>query len=395
MRRIVFFIFIALMPQPLLANGGIYCVRVPGELIECYTKVNSPLWETPTQTAVGDCVVRHGQDFCLKNRIIENGFQNRCAAVYANPQHQPSFAVDTSAQGAVAQASEWCKSQNPGAYCREVTVVCDGAGIPLPQPAISPKQEPIPNPVREAAPPPQPQKIQPQIIRQVIYLSDNSLSAAVIGFSAALLLAFGFLFRQSIANSLIHGNLPYKLTNYAEDVQVLFTRSQRVNWYGRVVFGIVARLGMTEHQLSLVRRYWLGRVIAFDSLRRQRQNQLAAMHLQLAAKAPTEPKGAKPSSRLWADVKRLFFFAFYLVRALFSFLFGFLFIRITIAKLVRGKLIESSDLVLILQAREAIEQSARYLKEYLVAAEAFNGEEELFEPERSVDTMVSPLHRRG
>ena len=86
-------------------------------------------------------------------------------------------------------------------------------------------------------------------------------------------------------NFIIHGNLPYKLPVYGEDIQCLFKRTQRVNWYGRVIFGIVANLSMTHDQLTDVRKYWLGRVIAFDSLRRQRQNQLATMHLQLAAKA--------------------------------------------------------------------------------------------------------------
>lgn len=210
-----------------------------------------------------------------------------------------------------------------------------------------------------------------------------------------LIVVVAFAKRASIFNYIIHGNLPLKLTNYADDIEVLFKRTQRVNWYGRIVFGIVARLGMTDGQLGLVRRYWLGRVIAFDSLRRQRQNKLAAIHLQLAARAKAESKDAKVLSQIWAAIKTLFLIFFYLFRSLFSFLFGFLFIRVTIAKLVRGKLIESADLVLILQAKEAIEQSARYLKEYLVTAETFTGQEELFEPERSVDTVLAPLHRRG
>jgi hypothetical protein len=159
-----------------------------------------------------------------------------------------------------------------------------------------------------------------------------------------------------------------------------FKRTQRINWYGRIVFGIVAHLGMTEKQLSLVRRYWLGRIIAFDSLRRQRQNKLALMHLQLAAKAKAEPKDKKPLSQLWAAVKTALLIIFYLFRAMFSFLFGFLFIRVTITKLARGTLVESNNLVLILEAKQAIEDSATYLKQYLETAETFRGEEELFEP---------------
>jgi hypothetical protein len=62
---------------------------------------------------------------------------------------------------------------------------------------------------------------------------------------------------------------------------------------------------------------------------------------------------------------------------LFSFLFGFFFIRVTIAKLVRGTIVESKDLTLILQAKEAIEESATYLKEYLETANTFDGRDEV------------------
>lgn len=199
-----------------------------------------------------------------------------------------------------------------------------------------------------------------------------------IGIIIALLI---FARRTSIANVLIHGNLPQKLPVYGEDIQVLFKRTQRVNWYGRVVFGIVANLAMTHQQLIDVRKYWLGRVIAFDSLRRQRQNELARMHLQLATSVKSDPKDKKPLSQLLAGLKFIFFVAFYLIRALFSFLFGFLFIRVTIAKLVRGTIVESKDLVLILQAKEAIEQSASYLKEYLSAANSFDGHDEVYDAE--------------
>jgi len=186
--------------------------------------------------------------------------------------------------------------------------------------------------------------------------------------------------RASIANFVIHGNLPYKLPVYGEDIQCLFKRTQRVNWYGRVVFGIVVNLAMTHRQLGDVRKYWLGRVIAFDSLRRQRQNELARMHLQLAASVRSEAKDKKPLSQLLAVLKAILLAVFYLIGAVFSFLFGFLFIRVTIAKLVRGTIIESKDLVLILQAKDAIEQSTTYLKEYLTTANTFDDGDEIYEP---------------
>ena len=190
-----------------------------------------------------------------------------------------------------------------------------------------------------------------------------------------VLLLYGF--RSPIANVVIHGNLPYKLDVYGDDIRCVFKRTQRVNWYGRVIFGIVANLPMTHNQLTDVRKYWLGRVVAFDSLRRQRQNELARMHLQLAASAKADAKDKKPLSQILAALKMLFFILFYLIRALFNFLFGFLFIRVTVAKLVRGTVIESKDLTLVLQAKEAIEQTATYLKEYLETANTFDGRGEV------------------
>ena len=183
--------------------------------------------------------------------------------------------------------------------------------------------------------------------------------------------------RRWIANRIIHGNLPYKLPVYGEDIQCLFKRTQRLNWYGRVLFGIVVNLSMTHQQFIDLRKYWLGRVIAFDSLRRQRQNELARMHLQLAAATKLPLKEKTALRQLWAAIKYLLFVIFYLIRAMFSFLFGFLFIRVTIAKLTRGTHIESKDLVLILQAKQAIEDSAKYLKEYLETANTFDGRDEV------------------
>ncbi len=189
-----------------------------------------------------------------------------------------------------------------------------------------------------------------------------------------------YAMRGNIINFLIHDNLPLELPVYGEDIQCLFKRTQRINWYGRVVFGIVVNLAMTHQQLIDIRKYWLGRVIAFDSLRRQRQNELARMHLQLAASVKSEAKDKKPLSQFLAALKTILLVVFYLIRALFSFLFSFLFIRVTIAHMVRGAIIESNDLVLILQAKDAIEQSTTYLKEYLTTANTFDGGDEIYEP---------------
>ena len=188
--------------------------------------------------------------------------------------------------------------------------------------------------------------------------------------------------RASLANFIIHGNLPQKLPVYGEDIQCLFKRTQRINWYGRVIFGLVANLSMTHEHLLDVRKYWLGRVIAFDSLRRQRQNELARMHLQLAASAKSDPYDKKKFwSRRWATIRTFIRRLFWIFTALFSFLLSFLFIRVTLAKLIRGTVVESKDLVLILQAKDAIEESTTNLKEYLTTANTFDGRDEIYEPQ--------------
>ena len=72
---------------------------------------------------------------------------------------------------------------------------------------------------------------------------------------------------------------------------------------------------------------------------------------------------------------------FWIFIAFFSFILGFFFIRVTIARLIRGTIIESKDLVLILQAKDAVEDSTNYLKEYLATANTFDGRDEVYEPE--------------
>lgn len=196
------------------------------------------------------------------------------------------------------------------------------------------------------------------------------------GIGVIIVLAL-FAFRGRVFNFVIHGNLPLKLPVYGEDIQVIFKLTQRVNWYGRVVFGIAVNLAMTHQQLVDVRKYWLGRAIAFDSLRRQRQSELARMHLQLAASVKPETKEKTALRQIWTAIKYILFVLFYLARALFSFLFGFFFIRVTIAKLVRGTKIESKDLILVLQAKTAIEETADYLKQYLTTANSFDDSDEV------------------
>ena len=71
-------------------------------------------------------------------------------------------------------------------------------------------------------------------------------------------------------------------------------------------------------------------------------------------------------SRRWATMRSFIKKLFWVIIALFNLVMALFFIRVNIAKLVRGAIIESNDLTLILQAKEAIEETATYLKEYLI-----------------------------
>ena len=346
-------IFFAAATLQAHATGAIYC-RVTNNTLHCFASVNKQLGAAQYEAALA-CVAGYPAGCFMANA---KPFANTCAAVAAqNGPHASTayvYAEAATREGAIAKALSRCSRTYGGCYSE--IIACDGAAASAtPEPIVAFHLSPI------------------GLFNFYAIRSGISFGIGVI----IALLAFAK--RAALINFIIHGNLPQELPVYGDDIQVLFRRTQRVNWYGRVVFGIIARLAMDHKQLSLVRRYWLGRVIAFDSLRRQRQNRLARIHLQLAASVKPESNDKKPLSQLWAAIKYLFLVLFYVVRAVFSFLFGFFFIRVTIAKLVNGELIESKNLVLVLQAKEAIEESARYLKEYLTIAETFDEREELFE----------------
>jgi hypothetical protein len=401
MRCVVLAVVTALFTTNALAYSSLVCYPTSSG-VDCIVSPSFPLFTDSEMAAHKECVTRYHDEnntFC-PHPVFARDFQDGCIAVYTDPQQKPFFAFDTRAQAAIGQAIANCaNSQHQGFSCKRVALACDGSGEPLPASQTATQNHNSPDVPRVASPSPQqPQKAatpppsdnqpnpfdflsDPRFYRALLVAKLLNSVQTGLGIGLGILIVIlAYAKRAAIINFIIHGNLPHKLAAYADDVEVLFKRSQRVNWYGRVVFGITARLGLTEKQLALVRRYWLGRVIVFDSLRRQRQNQLARIHLQLAAQVKVEPPAKKPLSQLWATIKYFLFVLFYLFRALFSFLFGFLFIRVTIAKLARGKLIESTNLTLILQAQQAVEQSSQYLKEYLETAESFDGREELFEP---------------
>jgi hypothetical protein len=208
-------------------------------------------------------------------------------------------------------------------------------------------------------------------------LVEKFLPIAAIG-----LLVVGVVFLIALAlkgasppRSLFKQRRTPSLTTEVKHIEVLIVRSQRMNWLNRVIFMIDAQMGVGTEQLDLISKYRLGKTIVFDSARRERQNELARTHLESAREKSTR------TICLWREEVRGFFRRLgLLLRALISFLLGFLFIRITLTKLIRGTHVESKSLDKILAAKNAIERGAADLKAYLEVAETFDGREDLFEP---------------
>jgi hypothetical protein len=363
MYRLILTLILFLIPSGAFAHVSIKCGGPPNDF-QCFAATSYFSQHAAAIEATTACTNYFGQLTRYCGGTVYQGDDMCHAAVQYGGQYTAKAAPDPG--NARGEAIDFC-AQHLDENCHIVLTVCDGT-------ADDKKY------ARVVTTAPAPRLTWTDYLRPMSPIVNVGAISAGIYFGMGIIIALlAYAKRAALGNFIIHGNLPRSLPVYAEDIGVLFKRSQRVNWYGRIIFGITARLGMTEAQLTLIRRYWLGRVIAFDSLRRQRQNELARMHLQLAASMKAEPKDKKALSQILAFIKTVLLSVFYLLRALFNFLFGFLFIRITIAKLARGKLIESKDLVLALQAKEAIEETARYLKEYLTVAETFDGREELFE----------------
>jgi hypothetical protein len=216
----------------------------------------------------------------------------------------------------------------------------------------------------------------PPILQSLRGIYDLYTALYVIQRTAEIgILTTGLSFAILSVISLINGGLPDSLPTASKHIEVLIVRSQRRNWLNRVVFMIDVRMGVSLEQLQLMKKYRLGRTLVFDSARRERQNELARAQWEMAREK------ASRTICLWREEWRGFFKRiYYLIRALISFLLGFLFIRVTLAKLIKGSHIESKSLDTILAAKHAIETAATDLKRYLEVAESFDGREDLFEP---------------
>jgi hypothetical protein len=351
MRRILFLFFLLLAPSHAFAAGAVACAPIPGSHWHCAISFNDSTQADARNEAIDTC--RSGlpqPDACF----VVAEYENQCIAV-AYIYYAPSVFV-TRASTERDVIDQACAGRSS---CAVIKASCDS------------KRKSFFEDYR---------LLNYRDVFQVLNLINPGAVGAGISFGFGLLIVFLlYAQRAPLSNFIIHGRLPYKLPVYGEDIQVLFKRTQRVNWYGRVIFGIVANFSMTHDQLTDVRKYWLGRVIAFDSLRRQRKNMLAVLHLQ-RSKQLQIPKFKKLRwifAAALTIIVPVFVALFFLFRALISFSLGFLFVRVTIAKLIRGTIIESKNLTHILQAKEAIEDSATYLKDYLELANTFDGRDEV------------------
>jgi hypothetical protein len=331
---------LAIAPDNALAHGAIACTGRDGGY-RCSIVLNEPTADEAAHKAQALC-----EQTTLQNCSVKTQFYHECAAAVAGPKSIPIYSDHFPSRSDTEKLLDLCNSRDGN--CHVIVSACEVVVAPTPTDFT------------------------------FSFSQYRALAAGLLFGLGAVLVLLLYAKRAALANWLIHGNLPYVTTLPAEDIHVSFVRKQRVNWYGRVVFGFVAQIALTDHQLLLIRRYWLGRTIAFDSIRRERRNQLAKLHLMRAGQL-TIPKFRKA---YWvvAILLPVFVALYFLVRALISFLVGLLFIRVTIAKLVRGTLVESTNLTIILQAKEAIEVSADQLKEYLETAETFDGRQEVYEP---------------
>lgn len=392
MRHLLLLIFLLPLSTPAHAVAVIYC-GMKDNVRTCFAALHYSQIYTASSQAGGTCT-KYGFSDCTVEQVFDHG----CVATTVGRYPYKEWLGGPDLEKVTKAATDHCNATvNDPQLCASTFAVCETSDHPTDMPPNSPSV--LVDSILIAHPP-SPQSSQsstPQVSHPTIsapsppsYSPSSSLPSSPYGFFnfgaigtgisygiGVVIVLLIYAARGPILNFVIHGNLPYQLPVYAEDIQLLFKRTQRVNWYGRVVFGLDTKMGMTEKQIALVRRHWLGRVVVFDSLRRQKQTQLAQMHLRLAASVKTPGKAHSATDQLLSALKFFFLVFFYLFRALLSFISSLFFLRVTIAKLVRGTRLESKSLPLLLEAKEAIEESATQLKQYLITAETFDGSDEL------------------
>lgn len=435
MRGLLCALLLLLTPEAAFGSGYIACFNTSsGD--KCLYAVNSPTDPIAERQVSARCEAEYGPAPCT-NPILQRNFAQQCIAVFSNLHGSLTSDIESDLTPATKHSYDACASLAGSAPCEPLAQVCDTAGsLSTSAPAYVPATS---TPAKS-----QLSEIDWGAIFQAIaeFEADVTFAAVVINLVlflglfkiiaahkqriyilgvltlASALFSFGLPYLESffgllalyVIGTIIHilqriatvgmyvagipfaallvskyapslcpdlfdQGLPETLRVTSKQIEVVISRSQRFNWLNRVVFMVDARMGMSIEQYSLMRKYRLGRTIVFDSARRERQNELARTHLELAR------EGKSQTICLWREEWRgIFRRLWYLIRALVSLLLGFLFIRVTLAKLIKGAHVESKSLDKILAAKNAIERSASDLKAYLEVAETFDGREDLFEP---------------
>ena len=440
-RTFLFLLLLVAIPHSAAANTAISCHSLQGSGEPVCVSVSGSPSENLSFPLDQRCREQYGQFTCSKY-VLLTGLSGSCGVVFVNSQNHISY-DSGSLHEASTNAKQFCEAHGAGCRMifSVCDPIAQGFNINHPAPELFPAAQhppiqPRPAQIAQAAPSNDDNGWVAGAIAAIAEI-DRNIWIGAASFDALLFLIFlialwkndarlnilgllvvgcaivwrGFSFIPSLFPTVVDyqffypilglqraaemgvfaaglpflvllfwcyffdSTLPATLPHASKHIEVLVARSQRRTWLRRVVFMIDARMGVSAEQFDQMRKYRLGRVLVYDSLRRQRQNELARTHLEAAREQRSR------TICLWREEIRGFFKRlWYLLRALVSFLIGFLFIRITIAKLLRGVHIESKSLDRILQTKNAIETGAADLRAYLIAAETFDGREELFEP---------------
>ena len=148
-------------------------------------------------------------------------------------------------------------------------------------------------------------------------------------------------------------------------MQLKLRRSQRQGGMlgGKVFFALDARVELSPDERALVSKYNLGGLSVYDSEARKRQTEAALEGYGAAANT-----GAGLGRQLLGAARG----AARQAMAALS-------LRVTINSLMSGQHIECKDLDELLGAEEAIKQACESLKAYIMAAQTFDGREEVIE----------------
>ncbi|WP_146618624.1 hypothetical protein [Rhodoplanes elegans] len=158
-----------------------------------------------------------------------------------------------------------------------------------------------------------------------------------------------------------------------ETIQLKLKRSQRSSVLGAVIFTVDARVSLPRADLELVRKYRLGSIIVYDSKARTASSEALTEHLKgVRDEGFAGLRSDKPVNSIGKSLYRL-------ARASASATMMALALRITIESLIKGVHIECKSLGELIEAENAICESAEFIKKYLSLASTFDGREEIVE----------------